>query len=119
MQHLGNINKQRTLITNAHPESLELKLAVTGIQDLLDHIISSHQYGHPKESPIFWQQLEDELRFDPHRTLFIDDSDDILSAAKHYGIQHVIGMRQPDSQQQIRYQTEHPSITHFNELLPA
>jgi len=118
LQQLGEANKQRILVTNAHPKSLELKLATTSIGDKLDKIISSHQYGHPKESPLFWQSLQNELNFDPDSTLFIDDSEDILAAAKRYGIAQVVSIKLPDSQQQANSNSAFPSITHFDEIFP-
>ena len=119
LQQLANHNKQRILITNAHPQSLELKLEVTGIDGLLDTIISSHQFGYPKESPLFWQALQTEINLKPDRSMFIDDSESILQAAKEFGIFEVIGIRQPDSKQPLRSNLQFPSIVHFDELLPA
>ena len=118
LQQLAAKNKKRVLVTNAHPKSLELKLSVTGIQGALDTIISSHQYGYPKESPLFWQKLQKEIQFAPDKTLFIDDSETILEAARAYGISQVLGIRQPDSQQQPSSSNRFPSITHFNEIFP-
>lgn len=119
LQQLKDCNKQRVLITNAHPDSLDLKLSITGIADSLDTIISSHQYGHPKESPEFWKSLQAEITFNPSKTLFIDDSETILEAARQYGIQHVLGIRQPDSKQQPLNSHAYPSIIHFDEVLPV
>ncbi|MFT7300898.1 MAG: HAD superfamily hydrolase (TIGR01509 family) [Porticoccus sp.] len=118
LRQLGASGKQRVLVTNAHPLSLELKLAVTGIEGLLDHIYSSHEFGQPKESQKFWQALAQQQHFDPSRTLFIDDSIDILHSAQKYGIRHLLGINQPDSKQEPRIIDEFQAITHFNEILP-
>ena len=48
LQHLKAAGKRRILVTNAHPDSLALKLSLTGIGAHLDRIISSHQYRAPK-----------------------------------------------------------------------
>ncbi len=118
LNQLGEAGKQRVLITNAHPESLELKLSVTGIGPLLDHIYSSHQFGHPKETPAFWQALEKQQHFIPARTLFIDDSIEVLRAAAEYGIGHLLGISQPDSKQTAKGVDGFPTIIHFDEILP-
>ncbi|TNE81447.1 MAG: GMP/IMP nucleotidase [Gammaproteobacteria bacterium] len=118
LTQLGNDHKQRVLITNAHPQSLELKLSLTGIGPLLDHIYSSHQFGQPKESPAFWKHLEQCQHFCPERTLFIDDSVEVLKAAADYGIGHLLGISQPDSKQQGTPVNGFPAIAHFNEILP-
>lgn len=119
LQQLKTAGKQRILITNAHPKSLDLKLALTGIGDHLDRIISSHQYRAPKESPLFWQALLGDIGFDATRTLFIDDSDAVLDAAHCFGIRHLCCIHQPDSQQQSRYSGRFPAIDHFDDIFPA
>lgn len=118
LQQLGQHKKQRVLITNAHPQSLKLKLAATGIHNLLDHIYSSHQFGQPKESQQFWQALSKQQHFDPAKTLFIDDSIDVLHSAQQYGISHLLGMRQPDSKQAPRELDGFQTIVHFDEIFP-
>jgi putative hydrolase of the HAD superfamily len=109
--------KKVLLVTNAHPHSLSLKLEVTQIDQLLDVIVSSHQFNEPKESQAFWQQLQAAEHFDPARTLFIDDTARILDSAKTFGIQYVLGIHQPDSQIQRRME-QHPAIYHFDEIMP-
>jgi len=118
LKQLGQNKKQRVLITNAHPQSLDLKLAVTGIHNQLDQIYSSHQFGQPKESQKFWQALFKQQCFDPKRTLFIDDSIDVLNSAQQYGIGHLLGMRQPDSKQAPRTLDGFQTIIHFDEIFP-
>lgn len=110
--------KQCVMITNAHPQSLELKLDVTNISRSLDHIFSSHQFGEPKESQQFWQHLKQQQPFDPKRTLFIDDSIDVLRSAQQYGIAHILGINQPDSQKPLVELEEFQTITHFDEISP-
>lgn len=118
LQQLGQAGKQRVLATNAHPRSLELKLSRTGIGTHLDRIISSHQYRAPKESPLFWQSLVDDIGLDPARTLFIDDSVAVLQAAENFGIRHLLCIHQPDSQLLRRHEGPYPAIDHFDEILP-
>ena len=118
LEQLGARGKQRILITNAHPQSLDLKLKLTSIESLLDHVYSSHEFGHPKESPIFWQLLERRQHFNPARTRFIDDSLSVLKAAAAYGIGHLLAISQPDSKTAPIIIQEFPSIIHFDEILP-
>ena len=115
---LGSTHRQRILITNAHRDSLNLKLEITGIDDLLDTLISSHDYRVPKESPVFWQSLSEQIDFDPKRTLFIDDTEDMLSAAEGFGIAHLLCISQPDSKATPRSDFKYPAIEHFSDLLP-
>jgi 5'-nucleotidase len=84
------------LVTNAHPDAWRLKLAQTGLHDRFDRIVSSHDFGAPKEHPSFWSGLRAAHDFDPARTLFVDDSQAVLDAARAYGIGQVVGIRHPD-----------------------
>lgn len=117
LQALGVIGKRRILITNASRDSIKLKFEVTGIQPLLDEVISSHDYGCPKEDQSFWQQLQQQTPFDPQRTLFIDDSEAVLHSAQHYGIAHLLAIQTPDSQQQARLNYGYPAIIDFSDIL--
>lgn len=110
--------KKVLLVTNAHPQSLSLKLEITHIDSLLDVIVSSHQFNEPKESQKFWQELQAFEHFDPTRTLFIDDTVRILDSAKTFGIKYLLGIHQPDSQIERRME-QYPAIHHFDEIMPA
>jgi putative hydrolase of the HAD superfamily len=111
-------DKQRVLVTNAHRQSLDLKLEVTAIDRLLDEVISSHDFQQPKEAQAFWQALREHRHFDPERTLFVDDTVNILDSARTFGIRHLLCIHQPDSQTE-RAVNEYPAIYHFDEIMPA
>lgn len=96
---LRQCGKRAVLITNAHRDSLSLKLERVELAPWFDRLISSHDYGFPKEDQQFWQALQADVRFDPARSLFIDDSLPILRAARHFGVAHLLAVRQPDSRQ--------------------
>lgn len=104
------------LITNAHPTTLEIKLEKLTFAPLLDKLYTSHEFGAPKESPAFWERLQKAQPFDPKRTLFVDDSEHVLVAAADYGVEYLVTLRQPDSQQEPRTTTRFPSIHHFDEI---
>jgi FMN phosphatase YigB (HAD superfamily) len=124
LQFLHQHNKHVVLVTNAHPTGLKMKLAATSFGEYLHHIISSHQFNTPKEDQQFWQCLSEHLStitddqppFDPTKTLFIDDNEHILQAAKTYGIAYTLGIHQPDST--ISRQLAIPNaIHHFTEIM--
>lgn len=114
---LGSRGKQRILITNAHRDSVDIKFSVTAIEPLLDSVISSHDYGYPKEDQLFWQQLQKNMPFDPARTLFIDDSEPVLRSAEKYGVAHLLCIDKPDSQQPARPSSNFASVMNFEQLL--
>lgn len=90
-------NKRVVLVTNAHPNSLSLKVEKTRLDSHIDELISCHIYGVSKESQSLWQQLQQDLGFDPKRTLFVDDSERILVSAQTFGIKHLLAVSNPDS----------------------
>jgi len=85
------------LVTNAHPDTLRLKDAVTSLGDYFDGMHSSHEYGHAKEHQQFWTGLQDDVKFDPETTLFVDDSPPVLASAHAFGIQMLAQITRPDS----------------------
>jgi len=104
------------LITNAHPETLRIKLERIALEPWLDDVFTSHQFNAPKEYQAFWEQLQVHCPFDPKTTLFIDDSESVLNSAKTFGIAHLITLRQPDSSQPVRHATRFPALLHFDEV---
>jgi 5'-nucleotidase len=117
LTQLREANKQIWLVTNAHRDSVNLKIAMTGLDQYLDKIISSHDFAEPKESINFWMQMSQSFPFDLQRSLFIDDTVSVLNTAKAFGIVNLLGIHQPDSQQP-RSMSEFPAVNHFDEILP-
>ncbi|PCK08237.1 MAG: haloacid dehalogenase [Alteromonadaceae bacterium] len=123
LKKLKMLGKKLILATNAHPTGLEIKLNVTRIDRWLDIVISSHQFKSPKEDQSFWQQFHQQEQFDPSTTLFIDDSVSVLESAERFGIQHLVQITLPDSQQNDVNKTSTKSnsiiaIKHFDEIMP-
>jgi len=116
LQKLRASHCEAILITNAHPTTLEIKLEKLTFAPLLDKLYTSHEFGAPKESRTFWEQLQRSQPFDPKRTLFVGDSEHVLVAAEDYGVGYLLTLRQPDSQQEPRVVTRYPSIHHFDEI---
>ena len=94
---LRQANKKVVLVTNAHPDSLSLKVERTELDKHIDLLISTHNYGVTKESQTLWQKLQADLKFDNDTTLFVDDSLTILDSAKKFGIKHLLSVANPDS----------------------
>ena len=94
--------KRLWIVTNAHRDTLAVKAAQTGIDRLVDRVVSSHDFRAPKESAEFWRGLERQHPFDRGRTLLIEDSLAVLEAAAGYGVAHTIAIRRPDSRRPSR-----------------
>jgi 5'-nucleotidase len=94
---LGQLGKHRVLVTNAHPVTLAIKDQCAGVIGRLDGAYSSHAFGAPKEAPEFWPRFAAAEPFDPMRTLLVDDSIPVLTAARDFGIGWLCAIRRPDS----------------------
>ncbi|MQT33569.1 GMP/IMP nucleotidase [Pseudomonas helleri] len=109
--------KRVILITNAHRDSLSLKLERIELAPYFERLISSHDYGFPKESPAFWDALQADIGFDPSRSLFIDDTLPILRSARAFGIGHLLAVKQPDSKKGPKDTEEFAALGDYRELL--
>jgi len=94
--------KRLLLTTNAHPISLEVKNRATGLARHFDELVSSHEFGIPKEQPEFWARLAQSHRVERAETLFVDDSAAVLEAARKAGVRQVYQVLLPDSTQPLR-----------------
>ena len=90
--------KRRILLTNAHPHNLAVKLKHTGLDAHLDLLLSTHTFGYPKEDQRLWRAVAEETGLEAHKTLFVDDSEAILDAAREFGIRYcpVLPILTPD-----------------------
>ena len=109
--------KQVILVTNGHRDGMDIKLGATGIAEKFDEIVSSHDFGVPKENQPFWQQLPALHPFDLGRTLFVDDNLAVLQSARTYGIQDLLQILQPDMKGPAQPLSQFPAIHHFHEIL--
>ncbi len=114
---LKDSGRQVILVTNAHPDSLSLKIERTTLASYIDTLVSTHEFGVTKEQQELWQQLQQRFGFDPKRTLFVDDSLPILQSAQRFGIGHLLAVANPDSQKPSRAITEFPAIEDYSVLL--
>jgi HAD superfamily hydrolase (TIGR01509 family) len=117
LQALGNTGRRVALLTNAHQQVIELKMASTGLARHFDHLICSHAFRVPKEDPRFWPKLAEQDHFDPQATLFVDDSLPVLRAARDYGIRFLRAVALPDTRSPPKQTDEFIAINSFNELL--
>lgn len=117
---LRQANKKVVLVTNAHPDSLSLKVERTELDKHIDLLISTHNYGVTKESQTLWQKLQADLKFDNDTTLFVDDSLTILDSAKKFGIKHLLSVANPDSKLPALSEVQlkgYPYITDYRSII--
>ena len=118
LQALNSLPLRTLIATNARPDVIQLKLNVVPLADMVDGIVSSHQYGVAKEHPDFWRALFDEYAINPDRALFMDDSPKVLDAADRAGVREVVEIRHPNLSEPPRT-TWRQGIDDFDVLFPG
>lgn len=118
LRRVRSVGKRLVLVTNAHPDTLALKMEQTRLDRHFHRMISSHTLGAPKEAAGFWQALARVETLVPKTSLLADDSLPVLHAAHAYGLRHLIAMRRPDSHEPVREIDEFPSVDSLAELMP-
>ncbi|MDH5527548.1 MAG: HAD-IA family hydrolase [Nitrospirota bacterium] len=106
------------LLTNAHPKTLRLKMAVTRLAPLLDEVISTFELGAGKESRALWERLRKRLDFDPARTVLVEDSATNLKSAQAYGLEHLVYISRPNSMHGAAPHPEFMSVEGLSDLSP-
>jgi HAD superfamily hydrolase (TIGR01509 family) len=114
LQQLRALGKRVLLTTNAHPISLAIKDGQAGLAGHFDALVSSHEFGVPKESTQFWARLAQSHRVDPAATLFVDDSGAVIAAAQAAGVRWIYQVLQPDSTRPL--QRAAPGVTGIRRL---
>ena len=109
--------KRLKLVTNAHRDTLAVKARQTGVDQLVDGVVCSHDLRAPKESQDFWNELQRREPFDKERTLLIEDSLAVLTAAAAYGLKHTCAIRRPDSRLPARAVAAFPAVDGVAELV--
>lgn len=94
---LRSLGRRLLLTTNAHPLSLRVKNDQTGLARHFDQLVTSHEFGVPKEHPLFWAHLGRAYGVNAATTLFVDDSASVLAAAQAAGVAWIYQVLQPDS----------------------
>lgn len=119
LRALRAAGKRMVLLTNAHGDSVSLKMEVTELAPRFDRIVSTHDVGLAKEQAGFWAELHAREAYQAERSLMVDDNLDVLLAAKQQGIAFQLAMRWPDTQADARDIDEFPAIMDFRAVMPV
>ncbi|EMJ6004323.1 HAD-IA family hydrolase, partial [Klebsiella pneumoniae] len=91
----------------------------TGLDAHLDLLLSTHTFGYPKEDQRLWRAVAEETGLEAHKTLFVDDSEAILDAAREFGIRYCLGITNPDSGLAEKQYLRHPGLNDYRRLIPS
>ena len=117
LEQMRKKRKKIFLLTNAHFKTVKIKFNKTKIGHYFDEVLCSFNVGHPKEYAEFWQKAEKRLKFDKDKSLFIDDTEDVLKTANEYGIRHLLFKARASSRLEPKKTKEFMTIYDFRELM--
>mgnify|MGYP001387569142 CR=1 FL=1 len=117
LKHIQALGKPASLITNAHHSTLKIKVQRTGIDRYLKKMLCSSEVGAPKHHPKFWDYAQKEIGYNPTRTLFVDDSEKVLLAAREHGIRYLLHRSKPSTVAPPLPSDKFHSIEDFNPLM--
>jgi HAD superfamily hydrolase (TIGR01509 family) len=117
LREMRHRKKHIWIVTNAHYKVLSMKLKKTELGKYLDGAITSFDMGIPKEYLEFWERAQKRIGFKKEKTLFIDDTIDVLRTALRFGIKYLIHKAKANSKVEPVPSSEFISINDFSELL--
>lgn len=117
LRMLRRHRKKIFLVTNAHYKTINIKLKKTELGRYFDSVLCSFDVGYPKESIEFWHKAQGILRFDKEKSLFIDDTEDVLKTASEFGIKYTVLKARANSRLKPRKSNEFITINDFRELI--
>jgi len=109
----------RVLVTNAHPETMRIKMAATGLDRRLDTFVSAFDLGVGKEDEAFWRRLAAAVPFHPAGTVLVEDSVPSLLSARAYGIAHLVHVNRPNSAAAAVPHPDFTSVGGVRDLVPG
>ncbi len=110
--------KKIVLATNAHPKTVAIKLNQTPLRPYFDAVLCSIDLGAPKEQAAFWVEAKRRIGFNEARTLFIDDTEAVLSAARAFGIRFVLYKADASSRVTSHGSGRFETLRHYDEMTP-
>lgn len=117
LRRLRKLGKRVTIVTNAHEAGVSVKVAKTGLDQYVDRIVDAFEVGSLKMRPEYWPNCQRLLGFDPSRSLFMDDDEGCLLAARQFGIAYLVHSAKSSSQLPPAPLPQFLSITGFAPLM--
>jgi len=118
LEFLKCAGKPVALLTNAHIQSVEIKLNKIPLRPYLQKIVSASEVGFPKEARGYWEAAQKIVGFDKDRSLFVDDNETVLIMAQHFGIKHLVYKSYASSKIPCEDSERFVSIRNFSEIMP-
>lgn len=98
LSELRGRGKRIIVLTNAHQAGVEVKSAKTGLNRYVDRIVDAFEVGYLKMRPEYWPACQRLVGFNPMKSLYVDDDESCLGAAKQFGISGIVHSAKSSSQ---------------------
>ena len=109
--------KRIIVLTNAHEAGVAVKSAKTGLARYVDRIVDAFEVGYLKMRSEYWPECHKLVGFDPIRSLYVDDDERCLAAARQYGVASLIHSAKSSSQLPPAPSSRFASVEHLPALL--
>lgn len=119
LRYLRRLGKRATILTNAHQSGVDIKVAKTRVDRHVDRIVNAFEVGYLKMRHEYWPSCQRLVGFDPKRSLYIDDDENCLIAARQFGIGHIYHSAKSSSQLPPEPSARFPSIESFDVLIKS
>ena len=117
LRDLRQMGKRVTILTNAHESGVVIKVAKTGVDCYVDRIVNAFEVGYLKMRPEYWPNCQRLIGFEPKRSLYVDDDEGCLTAAKQFGIAHLVHSAKSSSKLPPDPSSRFASMNHFSALM--
>lgn len=117
LRDLKRRGKRITVLTNAHQTGVSVKTAKTGLDRYVDRIVDAFEVGYLKMRSEYWPACQRLVGFDPKRSLYVDDDESCLDAARRFGIMGIVHSAKSSSQLPATPSVGFPSVERLPNLL--
>jgi putative hydrolase of the HAD superfamily len=119
LRALRRLGKRVTIVTNAHRAGVDVKTAKTGLDRYVDRIVDAFEVGYLKMRPEYWPACRELIGFDSKRSLYVDDDELCLAAAREFGLGWIIHSAKSSSQLPPAPSAGFPSVERLSSLVRA
>lgn len=109
--------KEIYLVTNAHRQTLEIKMARAPLLGYCQGVVCAEEMGRAKEEAEFWPRLQKRLGYRKKSTMLADDNERVLAAAEQHGLGGLVHIARASSRSPITPSVRYTSIIDFRELI--
>ncbi len=118
LKFLKRNKKKAYLVTASEPRDIDLKLSHAKIKPYFDSLYSQFHIKKSKTEELFWKRLKKKIRYDNETTLFVDDREDVLKAAKASGIKFLVLKAKYNSKRPAKKTNDFHCAYHLDEIMP-